>query len=254
MARDYEAENGGAGVFNINLKDKYILDDEEWKQDTMPELLDGKNVYDYLDPDIAAKLQALEEEEGRLEQEGFYDSDDDDTNDANMDMTEEEIQDIKDKAQWIRNKQKTMIIEGRNRKSLKNKAIMPRDQVKKSFGDLEEHMYNIGYDTDKLRDTIGKKRKATDEGKASGVDILRQNQGIKARKLAKKKQAASQSDRLNDGVSDGAMRSQAERLAKIQRRERNRMARQGEGDRHSTAALPKHLFSGKRGIGSSDRR
>lgn len=131
---------------------------------------------------------------------------------------------------------------------------MPRDQVKKSFGDLEEHMYNIGYDTDKLRDTIGKKRKATDEGKASGVDILRQNQGIKARKLAKKKQAASQSDRLNDGVSDGAMRSQAERLAKIQRRERNRMARQGEGDRHSTAALPKHLFSGKRGIGSSDRR
>ncbi|CAL1192439.1 unnamed protein product [Candida parapsilosis] len=254
LARDYEAENGGAGVFNINLKDKYILDDEEWKQDTMPELLDGKNVYDYLDPDIAAKLQALEEEEERLEQEGFYDSDDDDTNDANMDMTEEEIQDIKDKAQWIRNKQKTMIIEGRNRKSLKNKAIMPRDQVKKSFGDLEEHMYNIGYDTDKLRDTIGKKRKATDEGKASGVDILRQNQGIKARKLAKKKQAASQSDRLNDGVSDGAMRSQAERLAKIQRRERNRMARQGEGDRHSTAALPKHLFSGKRGIGSSDRR
>ena len=32
------------------------------------------------------------------------------------------------------------------------------------------------------------------------------------------------------------------------------MARQGEGDRHSTAALPKHLFSGKRGIGSTDRR
>ena len=46
-------------------------------------------------------------------------------------------------------------------------------------------------------------------------------------------------------MNDGALRSQAERLAKIQRRERNRMARQGEGDRHSTAALPKHLFSGK---------
>ncbi|EDK44636.1 Nucleolar GTP-binding protein 1 [Lodderomyces elongisporus] len=253
LARDYEAENGGAGVFNINLKDKYILDEEEWKQDTMPEFLNGKNVYDYLDPDIAAKLQALEEEEERLEQEGFYDSDDGEDEDNMEDA--EDIADIRAKAQWIRNKQKTMIIEGRNRKSLKNKAIMPRDQIKKSIGDMEEHMYNIGHDTEKLRETINKKRKADgDSGKMSGVDVLRRDQGIKARKLTKKKHALTQSDRLNDGVSDGAMRSQAERLAKIQRRERNRMARQGEGDRHSTAALPKHLFSGKRGIGSNDRR
>ncbi|RCK58194.1 Nucleolar GTP-binding protein 1 [Candida viswanathii] len=244
LARDIEAENGGAGVFNINLKDQYLLEDEDWKNDVMPEVLDGKNVYDYLDPDIAAKLQALEEEEERLEQEGFYDSD--------SDIEDEETADIREKAEWIRNKQKTMIIEGRNRKSLKNKAIMPRDQIKKSYSDMEEHMYNIGHDTDKLRSTLGKDRSS---GKAiSGVDVLRKNQGIKASKLAKKKFAATQSDRLNDGVNDGALRSQAERLAKMQRRERNRMARQGEGDRHSTAALPKHLFSGKRGIGSTDRR
>ncbi|KAI3404253.2 NOG1 [Candida oxycetoniae] len=254
LSRDYEAENGGAGVYNIDLKDKYILDEEEWKQDTMPEFLDGKNVYDYLDPDIAAKLQALEEEEERLEREGFYDSDDSDEDDEDMEESKEEIADIRAKAQWIRNKQKTMIIEGRNRKSLKNKAIMPRDQVKKTFSDMEEHMYNIGHDTDKLRQKIGKKKRDDNDGSLSGVDVLRHNQEIKARKLAKKKQALTQSDRLNNGVSDGAMRSQAERLAKIQRRERNRMARQGEGDRHSTAALPKHLFSGKRGIGSSDRR
>ncbi|MCP8716718.1 MAG: NOG1 family protein [Asgard group archaeon] len=243
LARDIEAENGGAGVFNINLKDKYLLEDEEWKNDVMPEVLDGKNVYDYLDPDIAAKLQALEEEEERLEQEGFYDSD--------SDIEDEETADIREKAEWIRNKQKTMIIEGRNRKSLKNKAIMPRDQIKKTYNDMEEHMYNIGHDTDKLRRTLGKEKSSK---AMSGVDILRKNQGIKASKLAKKKFAASQTDRLNDGVNDGAMRSQAERLAKMQRRERNRMARQGEGDRHSTAALPKHLFSGKRGIGSTDRR
>jgi NOGCT (NUC087) domain len=38
--------------------------------------MDGKNVYDFIDPDIEAKLNALEEEEERLEGEGFYDSDD----------------------------------------------------------------------------------------------------------------------------------------------------------------------------------
>ena len=225
------------------MKDKYLLEDEEWKNDVMPEMLDGKNVYDYLDPDIAAKLQALEDEEERLEQEGFYDSD--------SDIEDEDAEEIREKAQWIRNKQKTMIIEGRNRKSLKNKAIMPRDQIKKTFGDMEKHMYNIGHDTEKLRETVGKK---SSDKAMSGVEILKRSQGIKASKLAKKKAAANQSDRLNDGLNDGALRSQAERLAKIQRRERNRMARQGEGDRHSTAALPKHLFSGKRGIGSTDRR
>ncbi|KAK6204717.1 P-loop containing nucleoside triphosphate hydrolase protein [Scheffersomyces amazonensis] len=245
LARDIEAENGGAGVFNINLKDKYLLEDEDWKNDIMPEILDGKNVYDFLDPDIAAKLQALEDEEERLEAEGFYDSDSD------MEDEEEDIQDIKDKAQWIRDKQKTMILEARNRKSLKNKAIMPRDKIKKSFNEMEEHMYNIGHETDILREKSGKIKSKRE---LSGVDILKRNQGIQSSKISKKKSAAYQTDRLNDGVADGAMRSQAERLAKIQRRERNRNARQGEGDRHSTASLPKHLFTGKRGIGSNDRR
>jgi nucleolar GTP-binding protein len=240
LARDVEAENGGAGVFNINLKDKYLLEDEEWKNDIMPEILDGKNVYDFLDPDIAAKLQALEEEEERLEAEGFYDSD--------SEIEDDEILDIKEKAAWIRDKQKKMINEARDRKSLKNRAIMPRDQIKKSFSEMEEHMYNIGYDTSKLKKTANK------EKELSGVDILKRNQGIKSAKISKKRAPANQSDRLNDGLNDGALRSQAERLAKVQRRERNRMARQGEGDRHSTAALPKHLFSGKRGIGSNDRR
>ena len=51
-----------------------------------------------MDPDIAAKLQALEDEEERLEQEGFYDSD--------SDIEDEDAEEIREKAQWIRNKQK----------------------------------------------------------------------------------------------------------------------------------------------------
>lgn len=242
LARDIEAENGGAGVYNINLKDKYLLDDDDWKNDVMPEVLDGKNVYDFLDPDIAAKLQALEDEEERLEAEGFYD--------LELDVEDDETLDIRDKADWIRDKQKKMINDARYRKALKNRAVMPRDQVKKSFADMEEHMYNIGHDTDKLKARAGK----TKSKDLLGVDILKRNQGLHKERVQKKRAPTSQSDRLNDGVADGAMRSQTERLAKLQRRERNRMARQGEGDRHSTASIPKHLFSGKRGIGSTDRR
>ncbi len=43
----------------------------------MPEIMEGKNIADFIDADIAEKLEALEREEERLEAEGFYQSDDD---------------------------------------------------------------------------------------------------------------------------------------------------------------------------------
>lgn len=248
LARDIEAENGGAGVFNINLKDKYILDDDEWKNDIMPEIMDGKNVYDFLDPDIAAKLQALEEEEERLEKEGFYDSDEDESYGG---FDQEEIDEIREKADWIRNKQKKMIAEARNKKSLRNKAMMPRSKLVKSFGDMEKHMATLGHDMSSLQD---KHRAAAEKSRyvETGADVVfGQNDSMASGSNGGK---LRQSDRLLDGVADGSMRSKADRMAKLQRRQRNRDARQGEADRHATASLPKHLFSGKRGIGKSDFR
>ena len=38
--------------------------------------MDGKNIADFVDPDIAEKLEALEREEERLEAEGYYESED----------------------------------------------------------------------------------------------------------------------------------------------------------------------------------
>lgn len=43
----------------------------------MPEVLNGKNVADFIDPDIIARLEELEAEEERLEAGGFYDDEDD---------------------------------------------------------------------------------------------------------------------------------------------------------------------------------
>lgn len=242
LARDIEEENGGAGVYNINLKDKYLLEDEEWKQDKMPEILDGRNVYDFLDPDIAAKLQALEEEEERLEQEGFYDSDDD------FDSEDDDVQDIKEKARWIRDKQQKMINAARNRKALKNGGTMPRSKLTKSFNEMESHLESLGHDTTTL---VNKKnaKVAASRYTPTGADIVYDQTGA-----TNYKQPAYKTDRLNDGINDGALRNKTDRMAKLQRRERNREARQGEGDRHATASLPKHLFSGKRGAGKTDRR
>lgn len=54
----------------------WLLEDPDWKYDIQPEILQGKNVADFIDPDIMEKLEALEREEEKLEAEGFYQSDD----------------------------------------------------------------------------------------------------------------------------------------------------------------------------------
>jgi hypothetical protein len=62
-------------LLSLDSLEDYILKNSEWKMDIMPEIMDGKNIADFIDPDIAEKLEALEREEEKLEAEGFYDSD-----------------------------------------------------------------------------------------------------------------------------------------------------------------------------------
>ena len=40
--------------------------------DAVPEIWEGKNIADFVDPDIMEKLAALEKEEDEREQNGFY--------------------------------------------------------------------------------------------------------------------------------------------------------------------------------------
>ena len=55
------------GVYSADLRKHYQLRSDDWKYDVMPELLDGHNVMDFVDPDIDARLAELEREEEELE-------------------------------------------------------------------------------------------------------------------------------------------------------------------------------------------
>ncbi|ODV88739.1 hypothetical protein CANCADRAFT_128386 [Tortispora caseinolytica NRRL Y-17796] len=237
LARDIEEENGGAGVFSVNLKDKYILEDEEWKNDIMPEILDGKNVYDFIDPQISAKLKALEEEEERLEQEGFYESEEE--------IEDDEAEEIRRKAAWIRKKHKIMKAEGRIRKGLNNNALIPRSKKVRTLSQFVSHMEDIGVDPSATVDRAAKSRPGVPA--ETGQDIvMRESEAHDAHVI--------QSNRLEDGVSSKEAVERLHKAAKKAQRLRNRMARVGEADRHTPDTLPKHLFSGKRGIGKNQRR
>ena len=236
LARDIEEEEGGAGVYNIDLKQKYLLESGDWKHDRVPEVFNGKNVYDFVDPDIDEKLAALEEEEEKLEADGYYQSDDsiEDAEEANIRM----------KADLIREKQQLIRNEAKMRKSLKNRAMIPRSALPKKLSVMEDHLDRLGFDTTAIS--------ARARSQSRGRSVLRSRTGTEdamdvdtptsARDaLRAKSRARSQSNRREDGITNPATRDKAERLARLSQKKMNRMARQGEADRHTTAALPKHL-------------
>jgi nucleolar GTP-binding protein len=235
LARDIEEEQGGAGVYNVDLKEKYILDNPEWKHDKIPEVLDGKNVYDFIDPDIEEKLAALEEEEEKLEAEGFYDSDEE--------LEDAEDAEIRMKADLIREKRQLIRNEAKMRKSLKNRAVIPRTATRKNLTDMEDHLDSLGLDTT----SIGARARSQSRGRSvarsrTGTqDLMDVDDPAYEAKMRAKSRARSQNNRRDDGVTNEVARSKAERAQKLSQRKMNRMARQGEADRHVAAAMPKHL-------------
>lgn len=249
LERDLEEENGGAGVYNIDLKKTYDLADAEWNHDKIPEFFNGKNVADYVDPDIEEKLAALEAEEERLTAEGFYDESDS--------MEDEEDAEIRMKANLIRNKTGLMKNEARMKKSLKNKAQIPRAKKQRTVGQMEKHFNSIGLDasapTDRARAQIRNARPASTVGDEMDLDTP----SARAKSVSR----APRTNRLTDGlgktatgITDPVKRDKAERMAKLSQRQMNRMARQGEADRHETASLPAHLLKGKRKMGTNRSR
>jgi nucleolar GTP-binding protein len=100
-ARELMWENGGPGVWAPDYREIYDLKNPEWKFDAIPEILDGKNIMDYVDPDIEAKLAALEKEEEQLEAEAHAAAMGDDESD--LDEEEEAaIEAIRDRKKRFR--------------------------------------------------------------------------------------------------------------------------------------------------------
>ncbi|KAK3390488.1 P-loop containing nucleoside triphosphate hydrolase protein [Podospora didyma] len=259
LARDEEEANGGAGVFNVDLRRDYILDNPSWKYDRIPEVIDGQNVYDFIDPDIEAKLQALEEEEEKLEKEGFYESEEEEEDESEAEVLE--------KAEYIREKHRLIRNEAKMRKSLKNRAMIPRKAHKKSFAQLEDHLDQLGVDTEEIN-LRGRAREqphtrgrplpdryaGREEEDPDAMDIDTRTPHQRVERSKSRARSVPATDRMNDGLTTMEDKTKIEKVRKLGQRKLNRMARQGEADRHIPASMPKHLFSGKRTMGKTNSR
>ncbi|KAF8312872.1 P-loop containing nucleoside triphosphate hydrolase protein [Clavulina sp. PMI_390] len=276
LERDLETEGGGAGVYNIDTKKNYLLANDEWKYDVIPEIMDGKNVADFVDPDILEKLEALEREEEKLEADGFYDDD-------------EEIIDSDEEAFLAEEEANASTKHASERKKMfKNRPVMPRTATagQRTTSDMTAALAKAGYDTTKLEAHVirakalgaeARKRKrdermdVDEDGEGvgdedgswedDGMDVdgdelertpPKRVKGNSGGVMARSK--LPQTNRQLAGFKNAEQASKAVKLRNLGQRERNYNARAGEADRAITTKMPKHLFAGKRKGGKTDRR
>jgi nucleolar GTP-binding protein len=264
LERDLEQENGGAGVYSANLRRHYILADDEWKEDILPEILDGHNVADFLDTDILERCEELEREEGlRLEEEAAQDAFEIDGHE----LTEEQKQIL---AQ-IRKKKSLLIQEHRMKKrTAESRPIVPRkfDKDRKFTAErMGRQLSSIGVDPSaalnraRSRSEIrGRKRErslsssAAADGDDMAIDDQQYNKKLKTGSRSRSKSRAPEEVAPGEGFKDSDQKKKAIQKAHASTKNRNKDARRGEADRVIPTLKPKHLFSGKRSNGKTSRR
>lgn len=257
--RQLQEEHGGAGIFHIPQQEKYLLEKEDWKYDVIPEIFNGKNVIDFVDPDIEEKLMELEAEEERLlgelnnqiEDEGLPEE------------YNEALKDIKARTGEIRVEAKL------NR----NRRARPKLQ---DLGSLKDKLSQKGLDTSGVEERFGGDRGKSKPRMMKKILGIKDDNDMDNELPTKNKRVANELDSeeetidlkkrhkslmrdisRNRSISQKKELTEIEQSAdKIKRRHDKRLILQGKAgptDNKVYNLKPQHLFSGKRGL-KADRR
>lgn len=171
-ARELMWENGGPGVWAPDYRVQYMLEDDEWRFDRIPEIIDGKNVADFVDPEILKKLEALEKEEEQLVSE---------LEAANMGEEAESDLDSEEEAAFEAIKDRKKIIKTRKEAlQTQNKPMMPRAVRGKSGAldveNIKKKMDGFGVDTSKMIER-GRAREREERGRKRERSLVKRRLG-----------------------------------------------------------------------------
>jgi len=235
------------GYTRPTWKDQYDLANDEWKNDNIPEIFNGKNIADFIDPEILARLEELEkeEEERMAAMEGEMNEEDEVSSMDEEDM--DKVKRIRSRKVIIRKQARL----SRGRGTDSNNPI-PRSRINDTtIEDFKDSMESMGIDSSKgeerLRSTSRGRKRARSESVSAALDETE----------AKRARSSSRSRSKTPGITNDKV---AEHLAKVVTQQRKSFAkdkhvtRKGESDRKILDFKPKHLLSGKRKGGSTDWR
>ncbi|CAK8535028.1 unnamed protein product [Lathyrus sativus] len=261
--KDLEEENGGAGVYSMNLRKHYILADDEWKEDNLPEILDGHNVYDFIDPDILHRVEELEREEGLRQAE----AEDDDFEYDGTELTPEQQEALTE----IRRKKNLLIQQHRIKKSTaESRPIVARKFDKDNQFTTERmgrQLSSLGLDpslaVNRMRSRSvsrkGRKRERSSDGRNDEMDIDGDTPSKKqrlSRSLSRSRSVSRPPHEVvpGEGLRDSTQKIKAIKIARKSVKKRNKNAKRGEADRVIPTLKPKHLYSGKSSSGTRHSR
>ncbi|XP_069770799.1 GTP-binding protein 4 isoform X1 [Narcine bancroftii] len=239
LERDLELEMGDDYV--LDLHKHWDLMNENEKYDLIPEIWEGHNVADYIDPEIMKKLENLEKEEELKQLAGEYDSD--------SESEDEEMRDIRQLAARIREKKKMLILLSREKQITKGPK-MPRTAKKVERKTLEKEMGSLGLDMANKDET----HYALQTRRSRSVTRKRKREESQPPTSKARSRSSSRTPRDVSGVRDEKMRMKIRKIMKKSQQVMNRLGKKGEADRHVFGLKPRHLFIGKRKMGKTNHR
>jgi nucleolar GTP-binding protein len=194
-------EQGRKYIADFN---KHYFVKDEWKYDAIPEIIDGKNIADFIDRDIEEKVLALEKEE-----EHFVES----VYGKKYNLMSPEEMELRERilcAQQVRKKESLS----------KSRATVPGS-------------FKLGALSKKIASRAGREGDM-DVSEMPRADSRDLKEGPLARISEENKRKIS---RVNKVLSEKVLRGKT-----------------SESDKLFTSEKPRHLFSGKRGVGKNQRR
>jgi len=281
-ARDLMWENGGPGVWAPDYREQYKLKDKDWRFDAIPEIIDGKNVADYVDPGIEKKLEELEMEEDQLMKElqaqrmgEEPESDLDSEEEAAVDAIRDRKKIIRKMSQVNRSENKPVV--PRTARGRTKDMHQPGDRDKDV---IKSKMDKLGVDASKMieRGRIldqergrkrerSRKRGSRDAEDVESDDAEMEDTTLSNTQAKKKKRSKSEAAKREASVTRGHSRHRdpsqvglhtegavkaAKKLERLGRK--GWMGASGEGDNRKCEHLIKWMNTGKKRMGTHDWR
>lgn len=237
--KNLQDAQGGAGAFSADHRKEWMVANEEWRYDAVPEIMDGMNVADWIDPDIDRKLAELEAEEEAL----MWGDQDDEAEAAQYKQVQKTLAQVHS----VMEQQK---LENRMRTNISRKAVVRRKNPV-NVTDAETNLALMGVEVESLSHRATKRKRSAEE-ETYGED------GTAMEVDTPKRQRSTHRVHASSLSASGINNPDVAAAAEIHKRKTTRMlqklGKKGEGDHHIPVAKPKHLYSGKRGNGKLDRR
>lgn len=258
---------GGPGVYSADTSREYRgrLKCDEWVTDIVPEIMDGKNVADFVDADIAARIAQLDEEEiatdeALAEAEAF---------EAAHAISPAEQALVK----AVRAKKKLDRLKSQQNRNSSKSNIIPRNKARgRQLGDGDDFDdVDVAMETD--NPTRFARKAASKRGRplsrssrsrappdAEAMDIDRNNgsedrvaKKVRLRSVSRAR-SSSRPPRSEVGFKDDRQKAEASKVKRKTERKSNRFARAGEADRKTGPKLLRWRLEGKMSSGARRSR